>query len=168
MRLRQMIGLLVGAVLCAHEVFAASSGLPDSLRACTRERDDAQRLACYDREMAQLAGPPVASPAAATAPAATAPAATTPAATTSADRTFGLSAEKPKPQTLSSTVTSVNMRRDGRLVIALANGQVWVQGDAYEAFRVGVGDAITIKPGALGSLHLYAPSGLATRVTRAR
>ncbi len=161
MRLRQMMGLLVGVVLCAHEVFAASSGLPDSLQACTRERDDARRLVCYDRETAQLAAPPVAA-------AATTPAATTPAATTSADRTFGLPAEKPKPQTLSSTVTSVNLRSDGRLVIALANGQVWVQGDAYEAFRVGVGDAITIKPGALGSLHLYAPSGRATRVTRAR
>ncbi len=166
MRLRQMMGLLVGVVLCANEVFAASSGLPDSLQACTRERDDARRLACYDRETAQLAAPPVA--AAATTPAATTPAAITPAATTSADRTFGLPAEKPKPQTLSSTVTSVNMRSDGRLVIALANGQVWVQGDAYEAFRLGVGDAITIKPGALGSLHLYAPSGRATRVTRAR
>jgi hypothetical protein len=161
MRSRQMMGLLGGVVLCAHEVFAASSGLPDSLQACTRERDDARRLACYDREMAQLAAPPVA---AAGAP----PAVTAPAATTSADRTFGLPAEKPKPQTLSSTVTSVNMRSDGRLLIALANGQVWVQGDAYEAFRVAVGDAITIKPGALGSLHLYAPSGRATRVTRAR
>jgi hypothetical protein len=30
------------------------------------------------------------------------------------------------------------------------------------------GDAITIKPGLPGSFHLYAPSGYASRVTRAR
>lgn len=76
----------------------AADALPPSLRACMSETDAARRLACFDRESAQLANdsvarvsapaprqpdPPVAAPApAAPAPAATAPAATAPAATT--------------------------------------------------------------------------------------
>ena len=50
----------------------------------------------------------------------------------------------------------------------LANGQVWVQGEAWTAMPVSVGDTISIKPGALGSFRLYAPSGIAIWVTRAR
>lgn len=144
----------------------ADSALPHSLQACAQEPDDSRRLACYDREMARLAAAP--------------PAAVTPAPAPSPDKSFGLTPEQQRqrepratrekvvPQTLSSTVSAVSSQSDGRLVITLANGQVWVQGEAYEVFRVNVGDAISIKPGLLGSFHMYAPSGYATRVTRAR
>ena len=76
--------------------------------------------------------------------------------------------DKPKPQPLSSTVSAVSQRADGRKVVTLANGQVWVQGEAWTAMPVSVGDTISIKPGALGSFKLYAPSGIAIWVTRAR
>jgi hypothetical protein len=159
------VGLILLLAL-PEPLLRAASGPSDALRACMQEPDDSRRLACYDREMARLAAapPPAASPAPAPSP----------------DKTFGLTPEqqqklqpratreKASPQTLSSTVSAVGSSGDGRMVITLANGQVWVQGEAYEVFRVSVGDAITIKPGLLGSFHMYAPSGYATRVTRAR
>jgi hypothetical protein len=164
MRLRHLGSLLLLAL--PTQWAPAASGLPASLQACTQEPDDSRRLACYDHEMARLAAapPPAMSPAPAPVP----------------DKSFGLTPEQQRqlepratrekviPQTLSSTVSAVSSRGDGRLVITLANGQVWVQGEAYEVFRIKAGDAITIKPGLLGSFHLYGPSGYATRVTRAR
>jgi hypothetical protein len=174
MRLRQVVCvwlnrwavtvLLLIAATSGRVVLAAASAIPDSLQACTREQDDSRRLACYDLEMRRLAVAPAPAPALTHAP----------------DKSFGLSPEQARkleppgahekvtPQTLSSTVSAVSTRVDGRVVITLANGQTWVQGEAYELFRVNVGDAVTIKPGALGSFHMYAPSGFATRVTRAR
>jgi hypothetical protein len=157
--------LLVSNISAAPMVFASS--VPDSLQACTREGDADRRLACYDREMVQMGAAPVAP-------------AVAPASAPVADRTFGLSpeqlrklqpresADKPKPQILSSMLASVSTRADGRMVFTLSNGQTWLQGEAYETFHVNVGDPISIRPGALGSFHLYAPGGYATRVTRAR
>jgi hypothetical protein len=150
---RVLAGLLLTGA-SSWPLMAAPSGLPDALQACTQERDDSRRLACYDREIPRLAATP--------------------------DKSFGLSAEqarkleapgardKPRPQILSSIVSAVSERADGREVITLANGEIWVQGEAWSTFPLSVGDTITIKPGALGSFHLYAPSGLATWVTRAR
>lgn len=151
---RPAIAAVLLTALSSWRVLAAPPALSDALQACTQERDDSQRLACYDREVPRLATPP--------------------------EKSFGLSPEqqsklehpdvreKPKPQTLASSVSAVSQRVDGRKVIALANGQIWVQGEAWTAFPVSVGDAITIKPGALGSFQLYTPSGVTIWVTRAR
>jgi len=150
------VGLVLAGASCGRVGLAAAAGLPEALQACTQEHDDSRRLACYDREMARL--------------------------TTASEKSFGLSGaqerkleppppearEKPKPQVLSSTVTAVSMRGDGRQVIRLTNGETWVQGEAYETFHVNTGDTVTVKHGALGSFYMYVPSGLATRVTRVR
>ncbi len=153
MKRRVFWGLFLTTV-ASWSVPAAASGLPDALRNCTQEQDDGRRLACYDREVSRLA--------------------TTP------DKSFGLSAEqqrkqeanqaheKPRPQVLSSVVTAVVERADGRKVISLADGGIWVQGEAWEVFDVKVGEAVTIKPGTLGSFHMYASSGRAIRVARAQ
>lgn len=151
---RAAIAAVLLTVVSSWRVSAAPPALPAALQACAQERDDSQRLACYDREVPRL--------------------------DTTPDKAFGLSAqqqskleqpdvrEKPKPQTLSSSVTAVSQRVDGRIVVALANGQIWVQGEAWKAFPLNVGDAITIKPGALGSFQLDTPSGVSIWVTRAR
>ena len=146
-----------GLLLAGAAAWAAPAGavaLPDALQACKKEQDNSRRLACYDRAMAQLATAP--------------------------DKSIGLSPEQqrkleppetrttPKPDVVSSIMSAVTQRGDGRMVFSLANGEVWVQGEAWERFDVRVGDTVQIKPGLLGSFHLYAPSGLATRVTRAR
>lgn len=150
---RAPLGLLLAGA-AAWAASAGASALPDSLQACKKEQDDSRRLACYDREMTQLAATP--------------------------DKSIGLSPEQqrkleppearaaPKPEVLSSVMSAITQRADGRMVFTLANREIWVQGEAWERFDVRVGDAVTIKPGLLGSFHLYAPSGLATRVTRAR
>jgi hypothetical protein len=151
---RPAVAAVLVTALSSWRVLAATGGLPDALQACTQERDDSQRLACYDREVARLAVKP--------------------------EKIYGLTPQqqdklehpdardKPKPQTLSATVSAVSQRVDGRKVVTLANGQIWVQGEAWSTFPVNAGDAITIKPGALGSFQLYTPAGVAVWVTRAR
>ena len=129
---------------------AAPEFLPPGLRACAQEKDDPQRLACYDREMAHYTVPP--------------------------EQAFGLTPEKVRktqhiesvaaePQRLSATVTSLAQRPHGEIVFTLDNGQVWVQQEAADS-RVKVGDVISIKPGSFGSYFLYSTSGRATRVKR--
>jgi hypothetical protein len=126
------------------------------MRACVQEQDDGRRLACYDREMART------------------------------EKSFGLNDEqkrkldrsspvvdaKPpvvdiKPQTVPSSVVAVTLRTDGRNVITLQNGQIWVQGEAFEHTEIRVGDSVTVKSGLLGALYMYLPKGR-TRVTRER
>jgi hypothetical protein len=147
---RRFAALCVAAIPCV----AGALDIPEALQACAREHDDSQRLACYDREMARLIS--------------------------AQQQSFGLSEiqqrkleappAKPKAEEAqSSVVKSLSLRVDGRYVIALANGETWVQGDAWARQPANVGDAVTIKPGLLGSFYLYASSGgLATRVTRQR
>ena len=148
---------------------AIGQGLPPSLRACMAERDDARRLACFDREAAQL-GPQSA---------ATATAAATPEPLT-AEQRFGFRgevareaiAEKkaavPQLERLESTVTAVARRGSIDWIVTLENGQQWAQISPGTPYTIRVGDAVTINPGALGSFRLTGPSGRATRVRRAR
>jgi hypothetical protein len=160
---------------------AIGQGLPPSLRACMAEPDDARRLACFDREAAQL-GPQ--SPATATAAASgAAPATATPTATPeplTAEQRFGFRgevareaiAEKkaavPQLERLESTVTAVARRGSIDWIVTLENGQQWAQISTGTPYTIRVGDAVTINPGALGSFLLTGPSGRATRVRRAR
>jgi hypothetical protein len=152
---------------------ARADAVPDALRACTAELDDARRLACFDRAMAQLGETKnvVQPPAVAAAPAQPA---------VSAEDRFGRAgimvqeeldrklAESTELKKLEATVTKITTRALGELVITLDNGQVWLQQTADPHFDVDVQDKITIKPGALGSYLLVAPSRRSTRVTRLR
>lgn len=134
---------------------AIGQGLPPSLRACMAEPDDARRLACFDREAAQL-GPQ------------------------SAEQRFGFRGEvareaiaekkaaAPQLERLESTVTAVARRGSIDWIITLENGQQWAQISTGTPYTIRVGDAVTINPGALGSFLLTGPSGRATRVRRAR
>jgi hypothetical protein len=168
--------LAAPAVLAALAVVASlagpqaiGQGLPPSLRACMAEPDDARRLACFDREAAQL-GPQSA---------ATAPATATPEPLT-AEQRFGFRgevareviAEKkaavPQLERLESTVTAVARRGSIDWIVTLENGQQWAQISTGTPYTIRVGDAVTINPGALGSFLLTGPSGRATRVRRAR
>ena len=148
---------------------AIGQGLPPSLRACMAEPDDARRLACFDREAAQL-GPQSA---------ATATAAATPEPLT-AEQRFGFRGEvareaiaekkaaAPQLERLESTVTAVARRGSIDWIVTLENGQQWAQISTGTPYTIRVGDAVTINPGALGSFLLTGPSGRATRVRRAR
>lgn len=145
--------LLLGAALAIGSLRAAAE-LPESLRACENVRDDVARLACYDREVARQAALDA--------------------------KSFGLSGEqkgkleqsggspKPPPAIVSGVVAGLKAQPDGRTVITLADGAVWIQGEAYERIALHPGDTVSVKPGLLGSFYMYPPSGPPTRVRRLR
>ncbi len=111
--------------------------MPEVLRACAREADDAARLACFDRELAREPAKTEAEP----------PGQDTPG------------------QPLTAVVSHVAERADGTFVVTLDNGQVWAQVKrAYVPLKVG--DAVRIERGALGSVYLFTPSRRSTQVKR--
>jgi hypothetical protein len=131
---------LGGGFLAAALFFAAGGasahGVPEGLRACARERDDAARLACFDRELARETG-----------------------------KTASAAAEEPPEQPLTAVVTRVAERSDGTFVVTLDNGQVWAQVKrAYIPLKAG--DPVRIERGALGSIYLFTPLRRSTQVKR--
>jgi hypothetical protein len=139
------------AAALAEPAFAADDDLAARIAACTRERDDARRLACFDR----AAIPKVDAP-----------------------HTFGVQGSElarsredsnaqppPPPKRISATVTAIETRARGELVITLDNGQVWAQKETAAYFPLKVGDPVAILAGTLGSFRLIA-GNRATAVTR--
>jgi hypothetical protein len=113
------------AAMLAPRAFAADD-LAARIAACTREQDDALRLACFDR---------AAEP------------------------------QGPAPKRTTATVTAIDKRPRGELVVTLDNGQVWAQKSPDRYFPLKVGDPVAILAGSLGSFRLIAGSR-ATPVTR--
>lgn len=169
---------------------AAAPDLAERVAACARERDDAARLACFDRltpKSAATTGTPAPQvPAAAksaeapvAAPEAAATAAAAPAAQSSADD-FGLTgseaarqreaeaqkqpAAQEKVDRVTASVTALGKRGHGEIVVTLDNGQVWAQLQA-QYIPIKVGDKVTILAAALHSYRLVS-SGHVTPVTR--
>lgn len=132
---------LTAAALCAASSPIIAADLIITLQGCAAQRDDAQRLACYDKAMSRAAATP--------------------------EQTFGLSnaqvakQEKipsPEPAKLSSKVTAIGQQPKGGLLITLESGQVWAEQDVTgKIFALKVGDAVTIKPGVLGGFFLVGP-----------
>lgn len=169
---------VLGALLLASADVAAAGADPlADVRACTTERDDAQRLACFDRAAAALpaathvAGPstPSASPPAA--------AATPPK---SAEERFGYrgdvareeydrrKAEETALEELEARVTRVAAQASGDFLITLDNGQVWAQIATGRPARVKVDDTVTIRRASLGSFILSASTARGVRVRRVK
>jgi hypothetical protein len=138
-----------------------------------------ERLACYDslarpKPSPAAATKPVSPSAKASPPIATAPgtaqptAAVTPAPAagavsgTSAEsgKSFGLTRHPPPsaagPDHIEARVSRVDASRLGGVRLSLDNGQVWTYNDPDALIRVG--DAVTIKRGALGSFLLTTPA----------
>jgi hypothetical protein len=142
-------------ILCALATTSAAEVLPESIRTCKREPDDARRLQCYDREVAKFPTP---------------------------EQAFGLSPsaaqrqssspvqKKPEPdsqpKSLTTKVVALRERPNAGFVVTFDNGQVWVQYEDESTRGVHVGDLVTIKPGVLGSFWLVSPSGWATKIHR--
>jgi hypothetical protein len=73
--------------------------------------------------------------------------------------------QAPAPKRMSATVTAIDKRPRGELVVTLDNGQVWAQKNADRYFPLEVGDPVAILAGSLGSFRLISGSR-ATAVTR--
>jgi hypothetical protein len=165
------ISTTVVYLTCALSSALCSAQSLDKLSTCVAMADDRARLKCYDEQMVRLGlKPAVAAPRAPALPApstAAAPAAKKPAIS----EDFGLQGQALRkneavPDALSARVKSVSERALGELRIELDNGQVWVETDKHTGTPVVPGEAITVKPGRLGSYFLSRQSGPTLRVKR--
>ena len=157
--------LALALALAALSPTAATAGeLPAGLRACTTERDDARRLACFDRELAAPAQPSAAHEEPATAP-------------LTAEERFGLSGKlaatresKPPPviRELKARVAGVSSLPRGEFVATLDNGQVWIEEPPAHHLELAPGNTVRLIPGALSSFFLEAPNHRSARVKRVR
>jgi hypothetical protein len=126
----------------------------DSLIACTQLTADAERLACFDREMTGIRKNSLQLP--------------THSAPT-AEEEFGLSRTQVpgrRPTELHAHIVSVSRAAMDRQVFVLDNAQNWQQIEPDTDFTVRTGDEVTISKGALGSFWLTINSHRATRVKR--
>ncbi|HEV8330823.1 MAG TPA: hypothetical protein VGQ22_05360 [Steroidobacteraceae bacterium] len=155
-----MYPTLAAVLLAAAAIQPALAGddLSQRIAACTRERDDARRLACFDRAAAPAAD----------------------AKKVDATQDFGVHGSElarnrddddPKqdntPKRISATVAGVEKRARGELLVTLDNGQVWAQKEVGPYFPLKVGDAVSIIAGTFGS-HKLVVASRATAVTRVR
>ena len=155
-RLHTVLAAALVTAALAQPALAADDDLAQRIAACTSEQDAARRLACFDRAAAPKAA----------------------AAKVDATHTFGVQgselarnhdADKPQadspPKKISATVTGIEKRARGELVVTLDNGQVWAQKEIGAYFPLKVGDPVAILAGTLGSFRLIA-GNRATAVTR--
>lgn len=158
---------------------ALAQGVPPELQQCVAEADDARRLACFDAGMARLASarpaPAPAAGAAAVAPAPASAPAPAPVAASTPEQVFGargeLAREVRPPEErslrqLDAHVAALARRTRGELVVTLDNGQVWQLLSPLDDPRLAVGEAVTIKPGSMGSYFLSGPAGRAAKAKR--
>lgn len=152
---KELVSLAMAVALCATPqiLFAAD----DAKHPCAQVRDNTDRLACYD----QTFGKPADSVAAAS------------------KQEFGFTekeiqgqsgqaAEPAVPTSVTAAITALARQRDGKFVVTLDNAQVWSQSEINSQADVQVGDAITVRRGALGSYLLVTKAGIATRVRRVK
>ncbi len=150
--------ILTAALLAAvtSPALAADDNLTERIAACTRERDDTRRLACFDRAAVPKASAPK----------------------VDAQQTFGFhgselargrddgeAKREVEPKKITATVAAIEKRPRGELVFTLDNGQVWAQKEVGAYFPVKVGDPVSILAGTLGSFRLVV-ANRATAVTR--
>lgn len=150
------IAMSVTLIVTSRILFAAD----EVQHPCAHVRDDTDRLACYD----QAFGKPPAS-AAATSPA---PSEQFGFTEKEVARNTGQSTASIAPDSVKAAIKSLDRRRDGKFVVTLDNTQVWAQSEFNSQADVQVGDAITVRRGALGSYLLVTKAGIGTRVKRVK
>lgn len=183
MRINLQPVLLAAAALTASPVAGAAESIDvERIVACSKQRNDARRLACYDSAVGGIAAevevpPPVATAKASPAPPAMRPSLAEPAAAESEFGVTGSAVARQRSDTreqakgdsgissISAVVTAVTRQPRGELVITLDNGQAWAQKRADSYFPIKPGDQVTINAGMLGSFRL-SNGNRQTQVTR--
>jgi hypothetical protein len=161
MHCRRGVLSIAGIVLLQSAV--ANAALDPLLQACAGLGNDFERLACYDKAVAQLSGAALMDTAAKTA---------TP------ESMFGMGAAvagTPAPQlpareelpSIKAAIAQLHAAADGTQLIELDNGQVWRQ-ESSKKLLLKTGDVVTISRAALGSFKLAAPDNRFARVKRVK
>jgi hypothetical protein len=163
----RVVGIAV--VLCAATSLAGAQ-VSESLRACAHESDGAQRLACYDREIARLTAPAAARDAA--------PSTAASAPKSAPAEEFGLTGERVRklkakeghvePKALTAHIAAVAQLPYGRRRLTLDNAQVWEQTEEDWGFNPQSGATATITRGALGGFWMATEGHPQVRVKRIR
>lgn len=164
--------VFLSCVVCAGA--ALSQEIPDRVRACASESNDARRLDCYDRAVGRTSPAPTTTPptpsAAAAAPSVPEPSATEKfgyRGTIAREEMERRAAQGDSLERLEATVVEVVKQPRGELTLTLDNGQVWTQKTA-DALRIRAGDRVVIKSASFGSFLLVAPNNKSSRVVRQR
>jgi hypothetical protein len=150
---------------------------PESLLACSKLQDPAERVRCYDAQVAAMnsqAAPAPAPPAVSSSPASSLPATAAPKAPTnppvaapantqkSAEARFGAEdlplEQRPaesRQDALLSSITAMRALGQNKYAFSLANGQVWRQeGAAQVTFFFRIGDQVRIERSTMGGYRL--------------
>jgi hypothetical protein len=144
-------------LLCPVAITANAEESQVPAHPCATVASPAERLACYDRQF-----PPAVD------------------AVTLAEHAragFGLSrseavarspglAPPEEPERVEATVVGIAERRDGRRVITLDNGHVWLQTESRSLGSLSEGDRVEVKQGSFSSYRLITPSGVPLQVRR--
>ena len=172
--------LVVGVCLCGHLQSAFAADALARIQACTAEKEDARRLACFDKEVRGLTpGPPHAAAAAGASSLASASAPVA-ASARAPESQFGMNpalaqqqskdqgAQPPKVRKLNGHVAAASQNALGNSIITLDNGEVWKEAEVTSHLPFNPGDPVTIKQGLLGSFWLNTDKVPSVRVTRVR
>lgn len=156
-----------GLLLCGGTCAATQAQSPDSLKACARLSNEAERLACYDAAIAASDSVIAAEIAARKREAMLREAEAKRAAEAKAAQTkvdsFGANNLPPSrqpekmsdtPDKLTAKIESLSYNQLGYLSVRLDNGQSWSQTESYSLPKIIVGDEVEIKRGALGSYRM--------------
>lgn len=157
-------GVLLWILVCLPTLGIGEAPV-DSLIACTQLTADTARLACFDREIAEIRK-------SGGAPSKSSESASTP------EQKFGFSGAQARalertpaqapPSAVHAQIVSVSEGANGRQIFVLDNSQTWQQIELEPDFSVRNGQSVTISNGALGSFWLSSDSHRATRVKRIR
>lgn len=156
-----LIPLVATSALFLPCAVPAADAVPERVKACVSMRRDAERLACFDRAVADLEvgnQAPAASP----------------------EDMFGANniinaasaANQPTKREdlkqISGVITSLRHADDGMIVLDLDNGQSWRQQDQEVSLMIATGDTVTVTRASLGTFRIADKRGRSARFKRVR
>jgi hypothetical protein len=152
--------IAVATALLASVPAPAADELPGHLKTCVSLRRDSERLACFDKAVAQLQNATNAPP-------------------PSAENMFGANTaitsgqskgETPREELreIKGVVTSLRRVDDGMIVLELDNGQAWRQQDSDVSLTIDTGDSVTVSRASLGTFRIADKRGRSARFKRVR
>jgi hypothetical protein len=160
--LKSLIPIAVTTATLFFTVAApAADVLPDRLKICVSLHRDSERLACFDRAMAEMqsgAQEPPASP----------------------EDMFGANSvinaaqganqptKREELKEISGVVTSLRHADDGMIIVDLDNGQSWRQQDQEVTLLIAAGDTVTVMRASLGTFRIADKRGRSARFRRVR